>query len=34
LYLACLVALVIGGVGPLSLDSFLRRRFAGRFREE
>ncbi|WP_130419860.1 DoxX family protein [Edaphobacter modestus] len=30
LYLACLVALVIGGVGPLSINSFLRgRRFVG-----
>jgi putative oxidoreductase len=26
LYLACLVALVIGGAGPLSIDGFLRRR--------
>lgn len=30
LYLACLVALVIGGVGPLSISSFFRgRRFTG-----
>lgn len=26
LYLACLAALVIGGVGPLSIDSLLKRR--------
>src|ERR1700745_1746882 len=27
LYVACLIALVIGGSGPLAIDSLIRRRF-------
>jgi putative oxidoreductase len=29
LYIACLVALVLGGSGPLAIDSFIRRRKEG-----
>jgi putative oxidoreductase len=30
LYLACLVALVLGGAGPLSIDEYIRRRIKNR----
>ena len=30
LYIACLVALVIGGSGPLAIDGFVRKHFAAR----
>jgi putative oxidoreductase len=32
LYLACLVALVLGGSGPLAIGGFLRKRAEGRVR--